>query len=163
MNTVHNNNACSKTTWIMLLMIMYCITHHFKDFGKMLHRPAYFTHCDCDFQSRDIECKVPKSGFILSPSIRTLTKDVHWSETTNTLFHTGFLTNSMIWWPREMFSFKARSYVKDTVRVDLLHFQKYVTKTILLFNDNIALIQIYQNVFTCIYVTICELLIDYFN
>ena len=45
-----------------------------------------------------------------------------------------------------------------------LHFQKYVTKTILLFNDNIALIQIYCNAFTtCIYITICELRISYFN
>ena len=40
------------------------------------------------------------------------------------------------------------------------HFQKYVTTHILLFNDNIVLIQIYQNIFTtCIYITMCELLI----
>ena len=45
-----------------------------------------------------------------------------------------------------------------------LHCQKYVSKTFLLFTDNTALIQIYWKVFTtCIYVTICELKIYYFN
>ena len=39
-----------------------------------------------------------------------------------------------------------------------LFFWKYATKHILLFNDNIVLIKMYQNVFTtCIYNTICEL------
>ena len=42
--------------------------------------------------------------------------------------------------------------VKGSVRVDCLHLPKYVTKTILLFNDNITLIQIYRNVITtCMY------------
>ena len=43
-----------------------------------------------------------------------------------------------------------------------VHVQKYVTKTILLFKDNLVLIQTYLNVFiTRIYITICELLIYY--
>ena len=37
---------------------------------------------------------------------------------------------------------------KNNLGVDLFTFQKYVTKTILLFDDNIVLIQIYHNVFT---------------
>ena len=50
--------------------------------------------------------------------------------------------------------------LKGTLRVDLLTFSRNLTKAILLFNDNIALIQIYQNIFTtCIYITICEVLI----
>ena len=41
-----------------------------------------------------------------------------------------------------------------------IYFQTYLTKTILLFSDNIGLIQIYPNVFTtCIYITIYELLL----
>ena len=39
-----------------------------------------------------------------------------------------------------------------------IHFQIYVTKTLPLFNDNIILIQMYQNGFTA-----CELLIYYFS
>ena len=56
-------------------------------------------------------------------------------------------------------------FIQGILSVDLLTFSKYLTKTILLFNDNIGLIQILVdgNVFTiCIYITICELLI-YFN
>ena len=34
--------------------------------------------------------------------------------------------------------------IKGTIRVDLFPFSKYVTKTMLLFNGNIALIKIYQ-------------------
>ena len=53
---------------------------------------------------------------------------------------------------------------KEILSVDLVTFSKTLTKAILLFNDNIVLIQIYQNVFrTCIHITICELLIYYFN
>ena len=43
-----------------------------------------------------------------------------------------------------------------------LQFQNYVTMTIVLFNDNIALIQMFWNVFTTrIYITICESLTYY--
>ena len=38
-----------------------------------------------------------------------------------------------------------------------LHFQNYVSKTTLLFNDTLVLIQMYQNVFTtCTPEIICE-------
>ena len=53
---------------------------------------------------------------------------------------------------------------KAILRVDLFTFSKNLIKAILLFNDNIALIQIYRNVFTTyIHITICELLIYNFN
>ena len=54
--------------------------------------------------------------------------------------------------------------VKMTVRLICLYFQKYLTKAIVLFNDDIVLIKIYINVFTtCNCITICELLIYSFN
>ena len=56
------------------------------------------------------------------------------------------------------------SDVKGILSVDLFTFSNNLTKAILLFYDNTALIQIYRNVFTaCIHITICELLIYYFN
>ena len=50
-------------------------------------------------------------------------------------------------------------YVQWILMVDLFTSTKYVTKPILLFNDNIVLIQtMFQNVFTtCTYITICKL------
>ena len=56
------------------------------------------------------------------------------------------------------------TYFKGILSIDLFTFSKYVTKAILLFNDKIALMQIYLNVFTtCIHITICELVTYFFN
>ena len=53
---------------------------------------------------------------------------------------------------------------KGILRVDLFKFSINLTKTILLFSDSIAVIQIYKNIFIpCIYIIICDLLIYYFN
>ena len=49
---------------------------------------------------------------------------------------------------------------KQILSVDLFTFSTNLTMFILLFNDKIALIQIYQNIFTTfIHITICELII----
>ena len=50
-----------------------------------------------------------------SPSIGTPSKDVQWSETVNTLFHTVFMANPVIGFflLREIFAFKARAYVNS--------------------------------------------------
>ena len=55
-------------------------------------------------------------------------------------------------------------YIKGILSVDLFTFSKNLTNAILLFNDNIALMQIYRNVFTtCINITLCELLVYFFQ
>ena len=43
--------------------------------------------------------------------------------------------------------------IKEILQLDLLTFSKNLTKTIVLFNDNIALSQINQNVFTDVFIS----------
>ena len=56
---------------------------------------------------------------------------------------------------------QGRYYIKWILRIGLVTKIGFVTKTILLFNDDIVLIQMYQTVL--IYIAICDLLIHYFN